>query len=114
MEIYLNGELYDRRTGTGTPITDTGSPTPNAALGGPITSFEIGTGWYGRYDGLIDDFRLYDYALSPAEIAHVATRGTGILPQPPDSPADLNSDGVVNFRDLALLATQWLQSGLWP
>jgi hypothetical protein len=101
MEIYLNGELYDRRTGTSTPITD-------------VTSFEIGTGWYGRYDGLIDDFRIYDYALSPAEIAHVATRGTGVFPQLPDPPADLNSDGSVNLRDLAILATQWLQGGLWP
>ncbi len=101
MEIYLNGELYDRRTGTNTPITD-------------VNSFEIGSGWYGRYDGLIDDFRIYDYALSPAEIAHVATRGTGVFPQLPDPPTDLNSDGWVNFRDLAILATQWLQDGLWP
>jgi hypothetical protein len=101
MEIYLNGELYDRRTGTDTPITG-------------ITSFEIGSGWYGRYDGLIDDFRIYDYALSPAEIAHVATRGTGLLPQPPDLATDLDSDGSVNFRDLAVMATQWLQNGLWP
>ncbi len=74
----------------------------------------IGSGWYGRYDGAIDDFRIYDYALSAAEVAHVATRGTGLLPQPPDSPADLNADGTVNFRDLALLATQWLQNNLWP
>jgi hypothetical protein len=101
MEIYRNGELYDRRTGTDTPIID-------------ITSFEIGSGWYGRYDGLIDDFRIYDYALSPAEIAHVATRGTGILPQLPDPLTDLNSDGSVNLRDLAILAMQWRQNGLWP
>ncbi|MCX5645877.1 MAG: LamG domain-containing protein [Phycisphaerae bacterium] len=101
MEIYLNGELYDSLTGANTPITG-------------ITSFEIGSGWYGRYDGMIDDFRVYNYALSPAEIAHVATRGTGVLPQPPDSPADLNADGAVNLRDLAVLATQWLQTNLWP
>ena len=54
---------------TAAPGTD--SPITN------ITSFEIGSGWYGRYDGLIDDFRIYDYALSPAEAAQVATRGTG-------------------------------------
>jgi hypothetical protein len=101
MEIYLNGEPYDSLTGTDTPIAN-------------ITSFEIGSGWYGRYDGAIDDFRIYDYALSSAEIAHVATRGTGIFPQRPDSPADLNVDGTVNLRDFALLATQWLESGLWP
>jgi hypothetical protein len=101
MEIYLNGALYDSLTGANTPITG-------------ITSFEIGAGWYGRYDGMIDDFRVYDYALSPAEIAHVATRGTGVLPQPPDSPADLNADGTVNLRDLAVLAMQWLQTNRWP
>jgi len=101
MEIYLNGEIYDSRTGTETPITG-------------ITYFEIGSGWYGRYDGAIDDFRIYDYALSAPEIAHVATHSTGIFPQPPNSPADLNSDGTVNFHDLATLATQWLQTNLWP
>jgi hypothetical protein len=101
MEIYLNGELYDSRTGTNTPITG-------------IASFTIGSGWYGRYAGALDDFRIYDYALSAAEVAHVATRGTGLLPQPPDSSADLNTDGIVNFRDLAILATQWLQNNLWP
>jgi len=101
MEIYLNGELYDSRTGTDTPIAD-------------ITSFEIGSGWYGRYDGLLDDFRIYDYALSLAEIAYVATRGTGIFPQESNSPADLNADGAVDFRDLAILATDWLETGLWP
>jgi hypothetical protein len=101
MAIYLNGELYDSRTGAFTPITG-------------ITSFEIGSGWYGRYDGLLDDFQIYDYALSPAEIAYVATRGTGIFPHRANASADLNADGIVNFQDLASLATQWLQSGLWP
>ncbi|MCU0917531.1 MAG: hypothetical protein MUC88_23645 [Planctomycetes bacterium] len=101
MEIYLNGVLYDRRTGTDTPITG-------------ITSFEIGSGWYGHYDGMIDDFRIYDYALSAAEIAHVATRGTGIFPQRSLATADLNADGAVNLDDFALLATRWLTRSLWP
>ena len=101
MEIYLNGELYDSLTGTDAPITD-------------ITSFEIGSGWYGHYDGMIDDFRIYDYALSAPEIAHAATRGTGVFPERPNSPADLNADGTVNLHDLAILATKWLQNGLWP
>jgi len=101
MEIYHNGELYESCTGAHTPITG-------------ITSFEIGAGWYGHYDGALDDFRIYDYALSPAEIAHVATRGTGVLPHRPHAASDLNADGTVNFHDLALLAAAWLRSGLWP
>ncbi len=101
MEIYLNGELYDSRIGTDSPITD-------------ITSFEIGTGWYGRYDGLIDDFRIYDYALSPAEAAWLTTNGTGTIEDPTASPADLNTSDRVDLRDFALLATHWLEDTLWP
>ena len=101
MEIYLNGVLYDRRTGTDAPITD-------------VTSFEIGSGWYGRYDGLIDDFLIYDYALSQPEIMWVITDGTGIFPDPPVLRADLNADNRVNLRDFSILAEQWLEDALWP
>jgi len=101
MEIYLNGRLYDSLAGADNPITG-------------ITSFEIGSGWYGHYDGLIDDFQIFDYALSPAEIAWVATDGTGLFPEPAYSPADLNTDGTVDLLDFAALAAEWLESGLWP
>ena len=101
MQIFLNGVLYDRRTGADSPITG-------------ISSFEIGSGWYGRYDGLIDDFRIYDYVLSQAEIAYVATNGTGIFDLPLLSPADLFTDNRINFRDFALLATDWLANQVWP
>ena len=101
MQIFLNGVLYDRRTGADSPITG-------------ISSFEIGSGWYGRYDGLIDDFRIYDYVLSQAEIAYVATNGTGIFDLPLLSPADLFTDNRINFRDFALLATDWLNNQVWP
>jgi hypothetical protein len=100
MEIYLNGELYDQRTGTDTPITG-------------ITSLHIGTGWYGHYDGLIDDVQIYDYALSAAEIAFVATDGHGLFERPA-SPADLNADGHVDLHDFAALAAEWLRDGRWP
>jgi hypothetical protein len=100
MEIYLNGELYDRLTGGDAPITG-------------ITSFQIGSGWYGYHDGLIDDLQIYDYALSPAEIAYVATDGDGVF-QRPASPADLNLDENVDLRDLAALAVEWLTDALWP
>jgi hypothetical protein len=101
MKIFLNGTLYDSRTGANSPISG-------------ISSFEIGSGWYGGYDGRIDDFRIYDYALSQAEIAHAATNGTGIFDQPCLSPADLNDDSRINFTDFALLAENWLDTQLWP
>ena len=101
MQIFLNGLLYDSGTGATSPIS-------------AITSFEIGSGWYGGYDGLIDDFRIYDYALSQPEIAYAATNGTGIFDLPLISPADLNSDNQIDFKDFALLAEDWLENKLWP
>ena len=101
MQIFLNGTLYDSRTGANSPIS-------------AITSFEIGSGWYGGYDGLIDDFRIYDYALSQAEIAYAATNGTGIFDQPLMTPADLYPDDQINFIDFAILADNWLENQFWP
>jgi len=101
MQIFLNGLLYDSRTGANSIIS-------------AITSFEIGSGWYGGYDGLIDDFRIYDYALTQPEVAYAATNGTGIFDLPLLLPADLNSDNRIDFKDFALLADNWLAHKLWP
>jgi hypothetical protein len=101
MEVFLNGTLYDSRVGADSPIEG-------------ITSFEIGSGWYGRYDGLIDDFRIYDYALSTPEVAYLATNGTGRLEDPVPLDADLDASGAVNLPDFAILADEWLRDGLWP
>jgi hypothetical protein len=59
--IYLNGALW--HSGTGFSLTMTG-----------VTTFLIGSRADGiqNYDGMMDDFRLYDRALSPEEIAGLA------------------------------------------
>jgi len=101
MQIFLNGALYDSRLDANTPIEG-------------IISFEIGAGWYGGYDGLIDDFRIYDYALSGAEIAYAATKGTGIFDQQLMLDADLNNDNLIDFKDFAILTVNWLEKHLWP
>ena len=101
MRIYRNGTLYDSRSGPDAPIED-------------ITSFVIGSGWYGRYDGLIDDFQIYDYALSEAEVAYLVSDGTGQLESLTASPADLDGNDRVDLRDFGILAEQWLDDQLWP
>lgn len=101
MNIYLNGVLYDTRTDANSPISG-------------ISSFRIGSGWYGGYDGLIDDFHIYGYALSLPEIVHVATEGTGLFDLPLMLGADLSGDNRINFTDYAILAAQWLDEHLWP
>ncbi len=101
MQIFLNGVLYDSLIGSTSPMSN-------------ITSFEIGSGWYGGYDGLLDDLRIYEYALSQPEIVYAATDGTGIFDLPLLYPADLNSDNRIDFTDFALLAENWLDEHLWP
>jgi hypothetical protein len=72
------------------------------------------TSWAGK----IDDFRVYNYALSQAEVAWLGTVGhTGVVPfnnvanlklsAPPDP-------NVVNFGDFAILAKDWLSQQWWP
>jgi len=101
MQIFLNGQLYDSRDGANTPISG-------------INSFQIGSGWYGGYDGLIDDFRIYDYALSQPEIVYAATNGSGIFDLPLMLPADLNDDNRIDLIDFALFADNWLEDHIWP
>ncbi|UCD50533.1 MAG: LamG domain-containing protein [Phycisphaerales bacterium] len=101
MRIYLNGVLYDSKQGTDTPIED-------------ITSFTVGSGWYGSYDGLIDDFQIYDYALSEAEAAYLASDGTGRLERSNGLPADLDDSDRVDLVDFGALGRQWLDDQMWP
>ncbi len=70
----------------------------------------LGNGWYSHYDGLMDDFRIHDYALNGQECAYLATHGTGVLPQPSILPSDFNGDGLVDWQDFAYLASEWVAS----
>ena len=101
MQIYLNGILFDSRNGAYSPISG-------------VTSFQIGSGWYCSYDGLIDDLRIYDYSLSQPEITYIMTNGTGILDFPLITPADLFPDSRIDFKDFAILAESWLEKQFYP
>jgi hypothetical protein len=54
--------------------------------------------------GLLDDVRVYDYALGTDEIARI------LCPEPIKS--DLNNDCKVNFADVAILLSEWLKCNL--
>jgi len=67
------------------------------------------------FEGVIDDVRIYDYGLSRAEVAWLATDGTGEFLL--SSPANLFSGeqpDVINFRDFARVMESWLDEQLWP
>jgi hypothetical protein len=83
-------------------------------------TFGIGL-WSGNYfNGLIDELRVYKRALTQAEVAYLAgktaafTQPVSWLLTPQDIAMDLNSDGVINLKDYAILTNAWLEEKLWP
>jgi hypothetical protein len=75
-----------------------------------ISSFMVGNGLVGganyEYFGRIDDSRVYSYALSPDEVLSMYSGGQ----LPPDSPANLYLDEIIDFKDFAAFASLWSQS----
>jgi hypothetical protein len=96
----------------------------------------------GDFDGDINSVEIYDYALSPNEVCYLVNLAKGYSDllaykpcyQPLKSPANLypkdpvlsidpnlgvgafdpNNEDIVNFKDYAKLANNWLKTLLWP
>jgi hypothetical protein len=73
------------------------------------------------FAGSLDDIRIYDRALSQAEIVNLAGLPAGeTLHQPlqgllsVDENIDLHDDEKINFKDFAVLVGTWLDEQLWP
>jgi hypothetical protein len=106
IRIYHNGLLVAQQTGSLSGLDGTEAGVS-----------EIG-GWgkYGHFNGRIDEFRIYDYALEHSEVLNLA----GIAEPfnqpltPVLSPIDPYEDGRLNFPDFAILAGWWLDEQLWP
>jgi hypothetical protein len=61
------------------------------------------------FPGKVDDVKIWNRALTAAEIAWLAG-----YTSPVSIPADLQQDDVINFKDFAKLADSWLEQLLWP
>lgn len=114
MRIYQNGELVAEvaAEGTDSPVLD-----------GTSSFFSIGAwrwqqvdGAGGYLDGLLDDFRVYDYALSQEEVLSLAAKGTATSPliQPLLTPADVVKSNKVDLDDFAAIAAKWLENVVYP
>jgi hypothetical protein len=94
----------------------------NPDLDGSSTFFSIGawrwSGGSGGYvDGLMDDFRLYDYALSHDEVLSLAVEGgtaTSPLAQTLITPANVIADSRIDLEDFAEVASKWLEEVVYP
>ncbi|MHC4866723.1 MAG: LamG domain-containing protein [Planctomycetota bacterium] len=112
LRIYLNADLISESNS----IRPMVFPADNAWLGMATDEPNQGN-WHDEYTGLLDDFKIYDYALIQAEINHLASDGTGYVRL--DALFDLHDsepagEKAVNIRDLAELLKHWLEEKLWP
>ncbi|MHC4500425.1 MAG: LamG-like jellyroll fold domain-containing protein, partial [Planctomycetota bacterium] len=86
--IYLNGELLDNSTGNYKPMNN-------------INKFVIGSRYDGSsaYQGLIDEFRVYDHAMTAAEVADLyANAGLRARnPNPPRFAEDVELNVVISW-----------------
>jgi hypothetical protein len=103
IRVYVDGVLDG--TDTLPAGYDLSGVSQHNAYVGIITDHRDATGQTLEkpFVGLIDDLRIYNYALSQQEVLYLA-----------GSPADLNGDTKVDFKDYALLADSWLEELLWP
>jgi hypothetical protein len=142
IDFYIDGDPTSTEIGT-SPVNDdvwyhivaTWDITGEAKLyvdgGAPVTATHTGNNFIlsartrlGRpnaseryYSGLLDDVRVYDYVLSPEEIAYVV--GLGPVYVELDSPANVydaepTHSKFVNFKDFAKVGAKWLVEELWP
>ncbi len=107
IRTYVNGKL-DRELVTTAVLGLSAGPLRLGREPQSIGSF---------FSGKLDDVRVYNYALSPAEIMSLA--GAGAVYVPVTSPANISDlepvlEKRVNFKDYSLLANKWLEEELFP
>jgi len=110
MYIYADGELEAFSSGKFKPIA--GCDT--FRLGGYIDFEDSSERGFAKAS--FDDFRMYNRALTHAEVLTLAGQASATVPfsmfGAEDS--DLNTDDAVDFKDYSILASEWLVEDLWP
>lgn len=117
VKIYVDGFVAAGPTDVGGPIR-----WISASSGNYPERFAIGVwkdpGYELWVDGIIDEVRFYNYALSELEILTLAEVDATYKPLdspanlvekvPPGGPYDPNNPDIVNFSDYAVMAERWL------
>jgi hypothetical protein len=93
IRLYIDGKQDPENPGA--YRGELGTNTNNLFIGRYSGSFSS-----GAWDGLIDEVRIYDYALSADEIVEL------LCVDPPSG--DLDGNCMVDFSDLAIFASNWL------
>ncbi|HUT28863.1 MAG TPA: LamG domain-containing protein [Sedimentisphaerales bacterium] len=109
LACYVNGQLSEAKD-VNNPYGLARCPNdPGLAIGNEPDANE------SPFEGIIDDVRIYDYGLSHAEVAWLATKGTGeFLITSPVNLFSGEDPEVINFKDFAKLMESWLEERFWP
>ncbi len=100
--LFVNGVAHIERPRDGKSYA---SPTAsNFYMGCASTTSQF-------FDGAIDEFKVYNYELSDAQIAQEYANIAGVPVCVQDNPANIVEEGncAVDLADFAVLAAQWLQ-----
>lgn len=106
--IYIDGNLEQ----SGPAIQAVANDIP-VVIGASRTG-SVGQNEVAWFNGLIDDVRIYNYALSPMEIGQLYYDVTGTAVCVTRPQGDTDGDCDVDLADFALLAADWLGCGLVP
>ncbi len=115
-KLFINGLCVAERFDNDGDLTG----ITHFAIGGRPGE-DDGTGIFYRnrdswaYSGMIDEFKVYDRALSQAEVIRLALGTGGSVEQPALIDTDTDGDGQTDIDDLAEMAKIWAQGDqLWP
>ena len=109
IKLYYNGELVAKDNADWPTKNDVNEDDNEFAyIGCWINEITL----EGFFKGLLDDMRLYDYALSDEEVLSLAEKTS--MSQPCVAIANLSGDTKVDFTDLAIFASDWNSEPLWP
>jgi arabinan endo-1,5-alpha-L-arabinosidase len=116
-QVFYNGQLYRWNQVSLTP----------QSLGVTINN------WLGKprpkvpddrfFTGLLDDFRIYNRALSIEEVGYLAGKRNSYVHEvrllweeicPVGVDPDINLDGIVDIKDVFELLDHWLEVQIWP
>jgi hypothetical protein len=115
IKCYINGELVAENNDPNlSAIPYLCQDTNDLGIGNRPDANEVSYN-KEKFKGTIDDVRIYDYGLSQAEVAWLATDGTGYVAL--TSPYNIysgESPEVVNMKDFAELMYYWGDEKLWP
>jgi len=106
VRIYVNGvKVADYAADLNTPAG--GQPFAVGFWGSYDASYQ-----HGVFHGLIDEFALYNYALSPLEIGQLYIAGVGGTACVEAPQYDLSGDCGVDLEDVAIFAASWAESSI--